>query len=206
MKLIILGPPGSGKGTIAEKLVKEFHLYHLSPGQLLREEIQKGTTIGKAIRKDVEQGRLAPSKFVVEIIKVGLWGKKDYLLDGFPRSVDQAEAIEDLNIKTVLYLGLSESAAVQRLAGRRVCQDGQHSYHLSLLPPKQEGICDIDGSKLITRKDDQPKIIRERFQQFERVTRHVVEYYRKKNILKTINADQSPEKVYADVKKALPKK
>ncbi len=203
MKVILLGPPGSGKGTVADTLEKEFHLKHVSAGQLLREEVSKGTTIGKDIKNLIEKGNLVPDELVTQIIKLEIRNKKNYLLDGFPRTVNQAKDTEQFKVDLVVYLDISESEVIQRLSGRRVCSTGEHNYHLKYLPPQKAGICDRDGTKLIQRKDDNPKVIKERFRVYNTLTKPVVDYYRKKVVLKTVNAAQSPEKVYSDVKKVL---
>ena len=170
MKLIILGPPGSGKGTVSERLEQEFGFLHVSAGELLRKEAAKKTATA---------------------------------LNGFPRSREQAEAIEDLKIEKVLNLDVKEEVVLERLAGRRVCSQGHHGYHIKYLPPKKAGICDVDGSPLIQRKDDAPSIIKERFKIYHTETEPVAEYYRKKKILITVDGSGSPEEVYQRVERAI---
>lgn len=201
LKLIILGPPGSGKGTISERLVKDFGLFHLSAGALLREEVQKGTTLGKEIKKYIEKGELLPNHFVVEMIKLEVGKKKKYILDGFPRSVDEAEEIEELGIDLVLYLDVSEKAVIERLGGRRVCEKGTHGYHLKYFPPKKLGVCDVDGTKLIQRVDDTPAVIKERFRVYNTMTKPVVNFYSRKGLLVRVDAAPMPERVYEKVKR-----
>ncbi len=205
MKLILLGPPGSGKGTISEQLTKDFHLIHISAGAILREEVEKDTTIGREIKKYIEKGILVPDHLVVDIVKLEVNNHKNFILDGFPRSVQQAHDIADLNIDTVIYLDISQQAVIERFADRRVCPQG-HSFNSTSLKPKQEGICDYDKLKLIRRKDDNPKIITERFKVYNKETAPLIEYYHKKGILKKVNADQEPENVYKAVKAVLIKK
>lgn len=206
MKLILLGPPGSGKGTVADRLEKEFHLKHISAGQLLREEVAKGTPLGKDIKKIIEKGLLVPDELVTQIIKLEIRNKNDYILDGFPRTVNQAQETEEWKIGLVIYLEIAEKEVIKRLSGRRVCSNGEHNYHVKYLPPKKRGVCDADGTKLIRRKDDDPKIIQERFRVYEKQTKPVVEYYRKQGVLKMVDAAQSPEKVYGGVRKIVLKK
>lgn len=203
MKLILLGPPGSGKGTVAGKLAKDFNLHHVSAGELLREEISKKTTIGEEIKKYVDKGQLVPTHFVEEMIKLEVRDEKDYILDGFPRSLEQAQNIEDLNIDIVIYLEVPEDAVIERFAGRRVCEKENHGYHIKFVPPKKEGICDIDGSKLIRRKDDNPEVVRDRFKVYHKETQPLIDYYKKKGILKTVDGAPKPEIVYDSVKKVL---
>ena len=203
MRLIIIGPPGSGKGTVAEKLERKFHLAHISPGELLREEVQQGTRLGQEIRKYINKGSLVPDQFVVEMVKLELGQKKNFILDGFPRTMAQARAIQHINVDTVIYLTLTLSKVVERLSGRRVCRAGHHNYHLKYLPPKKKGICDVDATPLVQRNDDTPSAVKERFRIYNDETRPVIQYYTQKKILITIDAALAPEKVYSLVKKAL---
>lgn len=203
MKLIIMGPPGSGKGTVSERLEKEFNLLHVSPGELLREEVAKGTTIGKEIKRFIESGELVPDKFVAEMVKLEVKGKDNYILDGFPRSLGQAKSIEELKIDKVIYLDVSEDEVIKRLAGRRVCERGTHGYHITFLKPKKEGICDVDGSKLVQRKDDNPRVIKQRFKVFHEQTEAARKFYEKKKILVKVDASKEPEKVWELVNKVI---
>jgi len=204
MKLILLGPPGSGKGTVAEKLEKEFGWFHLSAGAVLREEVEKKTSLGKEIKKYIDKGNLVPDQLVTEIVKMELQGKNDFILDGFPRTVQQAEAMRGVKVDTILHLDLSENAAIKRFAGRRKCPKG-HGYHLIYLPPKKKGKCDVDGLPLSRRVDDEPKVVKERFKIYHRQTAPVAEYYKKKKKLIMVDANGTPEEVYQRVKKKLKK-
>ncbi len=203
MKLIVLGPPGSGKGTISERLEKEFGFLHVSAGELLRKEAKKNTAQGRETKKTIEAGKLVPNQLIVGMVKEAVKNKKKYLLDGFPRALEQAQAIEDLKIDLVLYLEIPQELVIERFAGRLVCLEGHHSYHIKHLPPKKAGICDIDGSQLIQRADDNPTVIKERFKIFHRETEPVINYYRKKQILKTVDGSGLPDGVYERVKKVL---
>ncbi len=203
MKLILLGAPGSGKGTISEQLEKDFNVYHLSAGALLREEISKNTTIGKDIQKYVASGELVPDSFVVQLVKLDAKNKPNYILDGFPRTLEQAQEIADLNIDAVILLDVPEDIVIQRFAGRRVCQTGEHGYHIQYLPPKTPGICDVDKTPLTQRKDDNPDIIKKRFQIYHAETSPLVSYYKQKNLLHKVNAQGSPQEVYQNVKKLI---
>lgn len=203
MKIIIMGPPGSGKGTVSERLVKDYGLTHVSPGELLREEVSKGTTIGKDIQKYIESGKLVPDRFVVEMVKLEVEGKENYVLDGFPRSLDQAQAIDELKVDLVLYLDVAEEVVIERFAGRRVCEQGIHGYHILYLKPKKEGICDVDGTKLVQRKDDKPDVIKQRFKVFHEQTEAALKYYEEKKLLKRVDASKDPDTVYNLVKKVV---
>ena len=203
MKLIILGPPGSGKGTVSERLEKEFGFLHISAGELLRKEAAKNTALGKEIKKTIDAGKLVPNQLIRNLVQGQVSGRKKYILDGFPRSVEQAKAIEELKIDQVLYLTIAEKIVIERFAGRRVCLQGHHSYHIKYLPPKKAGVCDVDGSPLIQRADDNPAVIKERFKIFHQQTEPVADYYRKKKILKTVDGSSSPDEVYNKVKTEL---
>lgn len=203
MKLILLGAPGSGKGTISENLTKEFGFYHLSTGELLRGEIAKGTKLGKEIDALLKKGQLFPDEKMIPMVKTALRNKENYILDGFPRTIPQAEAIEDLKIDLVIFLELSESQVVERLSGRRTCPKCQAGYHIKYLPPKKNGICDKCGTALIQRADDNPETIKARFETYYKSTHPLIEYYRKKGILKTIDASSAPKIVWENVKKLI---
>ncbi|MBU1112198.1 MAG: nucleoside monophosphate kinase [Nanoarchaeota archaeon] len=203
MKIIMLGPPGSGKGTVSEKLEKDFNLFHLSPGELLREEVKKGTTIGKDIKKYIENGDLVPDQFVVEMVKLEVNDKEDYILDGFPRSVGQAKTIDDFGIDMVIYLDVPEKEVIERLSGRRTCPKCGAGFHIKYIPPKKEGKCDLCGSSLIRRKDDDPKSVKERFRVYHEKTQPLIDFFKKKGLLKTVDGAPPPKEVYAEVKKVV---
>lgn len=203
MKLILLGAPGSGKGTIAEKLAKEFQLQHISVGELLRQEAQSGSEMGRIIKQTLGTGKLIPDHLVIEIVRLVVKGKNNFILDGFPRTVHQAKDIQDWPIAKVIYLKITEERAVERISGRRICVKGTHTYHIKFIPSKKKGFCDIDGSKLIQRDDDREEIVRERFKVYAKKTKPVIDYYRELGLLTTINAANSPEKVYQDTRKEL---
>jgi len=199
MKIIILGPPGSGKGTIAEKLAKEFKLIPISAGEILRKEIARHTKIGKKV-KSIGKGVLAPNKLVSDIIRKNIKNKNNFILDGFPRTISQAKETGIMGINEVIYLNVAEKPIIKRLSGRRVCPKG-HTYHLTNFPPKKPGICDIDSSKLEKREDDKPEVIKKRFKIFHKEIKPVLAYFKHKKLLKTTNADQNPMNAYLDVKK-----
>jgi adenylate kinase len=195
MKLILLGAPGSGKGTISEMLMTKLNLFHISPGELLREEVRKETTIGKEIAKYMEKGELVPNKFVVEMVRLEINQKKNFVLDGFPRSVEQAEEIKDIKVDGVISLEVPEDVVIERFSGRRTCPKCNAGYHIKYLPPKKEEVCDKCGTKLIQRKDDNPATIKERFKIYHKETAPLVEYYAKKKMLHKIDASPAPQEV-----------
>ena len=200
MKIIILGPPGSGKGTVSEQLAKEFKLFHLSIGEMLRKEAKRNTQAGKKIRRYIEKGDLVPVQLAVKIVKQKVKNKNKYLLDGFPRSVEQARKVEDLDIDLVLYLHLPQSKVIERLSGRLLDPVTGKTYHKKYLPPPKNIL-----KRLVQRKDDHPKVIKERFKVYNKETKPLIKYYQKKEILLSIDASGNPKQVYQLVKKNLAK-
>ena len=203
MKLILLAPPGGGKGVVSEKLVRDFGFQYISMGELLRDEVKKETEIGKKIKEVIERGDLVPDHFTVEIIRLVVKGKNHYILDGFPRTLHQAKDIKDIPIDKVIYLDVSENDVVERISGRRICEKGEHIYHIKFIRPKQNGICDVDGTKLIQRNDDQEEIVRNRLKIYKEKTKPLIEFYIQKGLLIKINGSKKPEEVYEAVKKAV---
>ncbi|MBI4981349.1 nucleoside monophosphate kinase [Candidatus Woesearchaeota archaeon] len=195
MKLILLGAPGSGKGTVSDFLANKFKLKHISTGEICREEMAKNTAFGTEIKHYMDKGNLVPDELMIKVVNSTITGKDDYILDGFPRTIPQAEAIISQKIDAVINLDLPESAVIERLSGRRMCQNCNSGYHIKYIKPKKEGICDKCGSKLIQRPDDTPKVISERFKDYHTKTKPLVEYYQKKKLLHTIDASPPPETV-----------
>ena len=205
MKIILLGPPGAGKGTISDVLINEFNLYHLSIGEIFREQVAKKTILGKDIKKYIEKGKLVPSNIATEIVKLDLGRRRKYILDGFPRDLNQADSINQLKVQLVLYLDVSLKQVVERLSGRRVCSKCRESFHIKYIKPKISGKCDHCSGKLIRRKDDSPSSIKKRFEVYLNETTPLINYYKNKNILKTIDASQQPNKVKKDTIKLVRK-
>src|SRR3989344_913943 len=198
MKVIILGPPGSGKGTVSERLAKDFHLFHVSVGDLLRKEAKKNTALGKKISSYINKGDLVPHQMAIDIAKKAIGKKQNFIFDGFPRSVDQAKLIQDVDIDAVIYLDVPEKDVVKRLSGRLLDPVTRKTYHLQYLPPPKNIM-----KRLIQRKDDTPKVIKERFKVYHRETEPVIKYYQKKGALKKIDGRGDPAVVYDRVKKAV---
>jgi adenylate kinase len=204
MKLIVLGPPGVGKGTIAEKLKEKANLMKLSTGDLFRENIKQGTELGKKANMYIKEGKLVPDDLTIDIIKDRIQGKDNYILDGFPRTVPQAEALDTFaKIDYVVNFKANDAEIIKRLSGRRTCPSCKSNFNIQTLPPKAEGICDNCGSKLIQRDDDKPETIKKRLEVYKNQTEPLIEYYKKKKILVEVNAEQAPEKVFQDTLKAL---
>jgi adenylate kinase len=195
---VFLGPPGVGKGTQASQLAVEFSIPHISTGDILREEIKAGTELGKLARSFIDDGNLVPDRVAVDIIQNRL--KKDdardgYILDGFPRTVPQAEMFEGVleelgsRLDRVIYLDASEEVLVRRLSGRRVCRDCGKIFHLVNMPPEVEGICDACGGELYQRPDDEPESVRHRFRVYQEKTADLIQWYEKKGLLTRVPGD-----------------
>jgi|TARA_B100001971_G_C18174039_1_gene528878 adenylate kinase len=208
MKLILLGPPGSGKGTVAEFLIKKYGIHLISTGDLLREETEKRTPMGKKIWPYISKGKLVPNILVERLIKPHLdeLDDKGYILDGFPRNIKQAKFLEDIvHVNKVFYLKSSDETIIKRLGGRRICNKCKMVYHVKNNPPKKQGICNKCKSKLVIREDDTPRIIRDRLNVYRNVTAPLVKYYQNEKLLVTINSNQGLKEMIRDIMLALAK-
>ena len=203
MKLILLGPPGSGKGTMGDWLERDFSHEHISTGEMFREEMNNETELGILAKSFINKGQLVPDEVTIKMLKSRVENLDNFTLDGFPRTVTQAEAIEDIQIDLVINLEVSEDVVIERFAGRRKCSKCHHGYHTTHLPPKVEDICDIDGSPLIQRDDDKPEVVKARFKEYEKKTAPLIDYYKSKGILKNVDAAPLPKDVYESVKEVL---
>ncbi len=200
LTVVFLGPPGAGKGTQAEKLQKEYGFYHISTGDILREAVSKGTELGKVAKKYMDEGKLLPDEIIVGIIEEKLkeLGNANVILDGFPRTVGQAEALDKLlnklgrNLDAVILFEISDSEVIRRLSGRRVDPKTGKIYHVEFNPPPE-------GTEVIQRDDDKEDVIKKRLQVYHSQTSPLVEYYKKKNKLFVVDASKSPEDVYKDI-------
>ncbi len=215
MNLVLLGPPGAGKGTQAEILKERLGLEHLSTGDILRSEIKAGTKLGIRARDYIEAGKLVPDELIVNMIKerlAGLPADKGFLLDGFPRTVAQAEALDsmlkelDKKLDAVIYLKVSWEVVKIRLTGRLICRDCGAIYHRKNKPPKQEGVCDICGGELYQREDDKEEVIKKRFEVYNQQTAPLVEYYKVKGILYEVNSETSAEDTFKQIEDILREK
>ncbi len=201
-RIVLLGPPGAGKGTHAKILSEHYEIPHISTGDLLRSQIQEGTSLGKRAKSFIDSGKLVPDDLVVDMVKDRL-GKSDaangFILDGFPRTVEQAKALDEMLAKRqtplnlVLEFNTSEKVIINRLSGRRTCSNCNANYHIPNIPPKREGICDACGKPLVQRKDDQPETIRKRLKVYEDQTAPLVEFYRKRKMLRVVNGNLEVE-------------
>ncbi|MBQ6137629.1 MAG: adenylate kinase [Kiritimatiellae bacterium] len=198
--VILLGAPGSGKGTIAGRLASaNANLKHVSSGDLLRGAVAKGTPAGLEAKGYVDKGNLVPDALIAAMIKdviAETTGDVTMLLDGFPRNVAQAEVLEKTGapIRSAVLVDVPDSIIADRIAGRRTCPKCKAGYHVKALPPKVEGICDRCGAELVVRRDDNPETVRDRLVVYHRETEPLIAFYEKKGILRRIDGDQGPEK------------
>lgn len=200
MKIIFLGAPGSGKGTVAFKLAQEFGFFQLSPGNLFRQAVKDETALGKEVKSILDKGELVPNEITNELVKQNV--KEKTIFDGYPRTIEQAQALDSYTkVDRVVFFDIKEETVVSRLSGRRVCPVCQTVYHIESLPPKEEGVCDNDGAKLILRDDDKPEVVKQRFRVYKESTVPLVERY--KEVLLQTDASLTPDEVYKDVVKLL---
>lgn len=206
--LVLLGPPGAGKGTQAEKLSAEFALPHISTGDIFRAAIKEQTPLGKKAQKYLDRGELVPDKIVIEIVAERLRRpdtNDGFLLDGFPRTVPQADALADFlaaegrQLTAVINITVPPEVLVKRLSGRRVCRQCGAVYHVETKREKQAGVCDQCGGSLYQREDDREEIVRNRLEVYFRQTEPLIRYYRKAGILMEVNGDRDIAGVYQEV-------
>lgn len=208
MIIVLVGAPGAGKGTQAGRLVETYGMAHLSSGDLLRDERKRGTDLGKWADSYITAGTLVPDDLVIKMIlgKMRELNVSDVILDGFPRTVAQAEALdvalaaEGQKIAVVPYIKVEPAMLLDRLSGRLTCRtDGSHVYNAKYKPPVIPSVCDIDGSPLYQREDDQPDKVKTRLDTYFAQTMPVIEYYRAKGLLREINGEQDIEQVWSDL-------
>ncbi|MEI7480931.1 MAG: adenylate kinase [Elusimicrobiota bacterium] len=206
MNLILLGYPGSGKGTQARVLSEKFALFHISTGDIFREAISAKTTLGQEVSGYLSAGRLVPDKLVLEVIKTRLATEtRGLLFDGFPRTVDQARELDDYftsrsqSVDAVIFLDVDEEAVVARLGSRRTCPKCQKIYNLLTSPPAKEGLCDACSEKLILREDDKPEVIRRRILVYKDQTEPLVAYYKGMGNFCMVKGDKDPEAVTQEI-------
>lgn len=208
MNLIFLGPPGAGKGTMASRLAQDKGIPHISTGDIFRENINNGTDLGKKVKSILDSGELVPDELTVELVKDRLNQgdvSNGFILDGFPRTIPQAEALEDFaTIDAVILFTLPDEEIVKRLSGRRVHKPSGRTYHILFKPPKVPGKDDVTGEELIQRGDDSEESIRNRLDVYRKQTQPLVDFYRKKNLLKEVDAGPAPDEVYEKLTASLP--
>jgi adenylate kinase len=210
LNLILLGPPGAGKGTQAERLRDDFGLPHISTGDMLRAQVAEGTELGRLAKRYMDAGELVPDEVIVGMIidRVDDPDARDgFLLDGFPRNETQAEALKRAldglgrRLTGVLLIEVPDDEVVRRLAGRRVCvKNASHIYHVDFDPPKHDEVCDQDGSRLIQRDDDREEVIRRRLEVYHSQTEPLISYYDREGLLRRFDGRRSPDEVHAHIR------
>jgi len=204
LNLVLLGPPGSGKGTQGVRLQEDFRLPYYATGDILRAAVRDETELGQAAKEYMDRGDLVPDEVIIGVIIERLEDAEaadGFILDGFPRTMPQAEALDselqklDRGLTAALLIEVPEEEVVRRLGGRRTCAKNGHVFHVDFDPPKEQDVCDIDGSRLVVRDDDEPEVIRHRLEQYEEKTEPLVDYYDGKGLLRRIDGAQAPDEV-----------
>ena len=208
MNIILMGLPGAGKGTQASEIIKKYPIPHISTGDMFRKAIKDETELGKEAKSYMDRGELVPDEVTVGIVKERISeddAKKGFLLDGFPRTIEQAEALNSIleelgrSIDAVVNIEVPEEELMNRLTGRRICKTCGTTYHLVFNPPKVEGICDIDGGKLYQREDDNPETVANRLEVNVKQSKPILEFYNQKGLLKNIDGSKHIDEVTSDV-------
>jgi adenylate kinase len=209
LNLILLGPPGAGKGTQAERLVGDFDLPYFATGDILRAAVKAESELGKEAKSYMDKGDLVPDDLICAVIMERVDSPEaadGFLLDGFPRTEGQAKTLEDAlerrgrSLSAALLIDVDDEVVVKRLSGRRVCSKNGHNYHVDFDPPKREGVCDQDGSKLIQRDDDKPETVKHRLGVYHEQTRPLVEHYDEQGILKRFDGTRAPVEVHDHIR------
>jgi adenylate kinase len=212
LNLILLGPPGAGKGTQAEKLTEDFGLPYYATGNILRDAVAEGTPLGKKAKEFMDKGDLVPDDVIIGVILEALESAEaadGFLLDGFPRTVPQADALGDAldkvgrKISAVLLVDVPDDEVVKRLSGRRTCVKSGHTYHVDFDPPKHDGVCDQDGSRLVQRDDDKPETIQKRLEVYHEQTEPLIDWYEERGLLRRFDGTRTPDEVNSHIRATL---
>ncbi|MBS1886789.1 MAG: adenylate kinase [Actinobacteria bacterium] len=212
MNLVLLGPPGSGKGTQGERLNDDLRLPYYATGDILRGAVRDETELGRSAKEYMDRGDLVPDEVIVGVIAERIDSEEardGFILDGFPRTTPQAEALDaklgemGREVSAVLLIDVSDDEVVRRLGGRRTCKANGHVFHVDFNPPKVEGVCDIDGSPLIVRDDDKPEVIRKRLATYHEKTEPLVTYYDDRGVLRRVDGERDPDAVTEELRRTL---
>ena len=205
MRLVLLGPPGAGKGTQAVRIAAKYGIPHISTGDIFRHNVKEGTPLGKKAKEYMDKGELVPDDLVIELVEDRLLQEDcsvGFLLDGFPRTEYQAETFDaflkqhDMELSRVLDINVAEDVLLSRMIGRRVCRNCGKPYHVTNMPPKQEGVCDVCGGEVYQRADDTEETVKNRFEVYKRQTAPLIEYYEKMGEITHIDGADDPDEVF----------
>jgi adenylate kinase len=212
LNLILLGPPGAGKGTQAERLVDDFDLPYYATGDILRGAVQDGSELGREAKEYMDRGDLVPDDLIVRVIVDRLdtdEARDGFILDGFPRTVPQAEALRDAldrlgrSLTAALLVDASDEEVMTRISGRRICVKAGHVYHVVSDPPKNEGVCDQDGSRLVQRDDDKAETVQKRLSVYHEQTKPLIGWYEEAGLLRRFDGNRAPEDVHDHIRATL---
>ncbi len=212
LNLLLLGPPGSGKGTQGERLQEDLRLPYYATGDILRAAVRDETELGRTAKEYMDRGDLVPDEVIVGVIAERIAAAEaldGFILDGFPRTTPQAEALDakleqlERAVTAVLLIDVSDDEVVRRLGGRRTCVENGHVFHVEFNPPEREGVCDLDGSELIVRDDDEPEVIRRRLETYHAKTEPLVGYYDDRGVLRRIEGTAAPDEVAEEIRRTL---
>jgi adenylate kinase len=212
LNLVLLGPPGAGKGTQAERLVSDFDLPYYATGDILRAAVKDETPLGKEAKAYMDRGDLVPDDLICQVIMERIdqaEAEDGFLLDGFPRNTQQADILEAAmerrgrKLTAVLLIDASDDEVIKRISGRRVCVKNGHVYHVDFDPPKHEGVCDQDGSRLIQRDDDKPETIKKRLEVYHAQTKPLIDYYESRGNLRRFDGSRTPSEVHDHIRATL---
>jgi adenylate kinase len=209
LNLILLGPPGAGKGTQAERLVGDFDLPYFATGDILRAAVKEESELGQEARSYMDKGDLVPDELICAVIMERVDSREaqdGFLLDGFPRTKGQAKTLEEAlesrgrSLSAALLIDVADEVVIKRLSGRRVCTKSGHNYHVDFNKPKNEGVCDLDGSKLVQRDDDKPETIKHRLGVYHEQTHPLIQHYEDQGILKRFDGTRAPGEVHDHIR------
>jgi adenylate kinase len=207
MRLIFLGPPGAGKGTLAKMICDELGIPQVSTGDIFRQAVKDGTPLGKKVKSIMERGELVPDEVTVDLVRERLSRadtRNGYILDGFPRTIPQADGLKRFHkMDTVVNFQASDEVLIQRLTGRQTCRSCGKIYHVVNMPSRVKGICDADGGELFVRDDDTLEAVTNRLAVYRRQTQPLIDYYEREGIIKHIDSSQSPEATLRQIRQAL---